>query len=224
MNTINHNCKVRGSGELIHTTRWGNNCWPWHQTVHGENKWAGKELLKMHYYHFHIVKTESDELPLKLKWDVVESHDRHLHLPGMTVRKVFHKAFLEITISLPKAWHMTCLHRNTYFMVLKVHLCTCKHFFKHMVTKMCQPHCWHHTHNHFQRVSLKMFFPFTPHLLPFLLTVYNPAWQGTLLQVPLSSDPSLSCERDSIVHKQDALNTAPWFFSTSHKELDIWVD
>lgn len=112
----------------------------------------------MQHYHFHIVKTESDELPLKLKWDVVEGHDRYLHLPGMTVRKVFHKACLEITISLPKACDITHVSMGTYFLVLKAHLCTCIHFFKDMVAKFCQPHHRHCTHNHLHRVSHKTFF------------------------------------------------------------------
>lgn len=129
-------------------------------------------------------------------------------------------------LTAQRMWHHTCLHRNTYCLVLKAHLCTCIDFFKHTVTKICQPHRWHRTHNHLHHVSHKMFFfPFTPHLLPFPITVYNPAWQVTLLRVPLSSGPlvpPLSCERDSIIHKQEAHNTASWYSSTSDKEL-VWV-
>lgn len=124
-------------------------------------------------------------------------------------------------------WQHTCPRRNAYFLVWKAHLRMSMHFFKHWwsksasltvdiaptITSIVSP------------IRGYFFFPFTPHPLPFPITVSNPARPGTLLQVLLSSRPlpSFSCERESIIHKQEAHNTALRFFSTSHKELDIWA-
>lgn len=89
-----------------------------------------KNFRKCNTTTFHIVKTESDELPLKLKWDAVEGHERYLHLLGMSVRKAFHKACAgNHNLTAQSMGHHTCLHRNTYLMVLKARLCMCIHFF-----------------------------------------------------------------------------------------------
>lgn len=114
--------------------------------------------------------------------------------------------------SAQSMWHHTCFHMNTYWLVLKAHLCMCICFFKHIMTKICQPHLWHRTHNHLHHVSHKRFFsPFTPHLLPLTITVYNPAWQGRLLQVPSSllfhvNKIALSLNKKPITERHDSLH------------------